>query len=407
VTTRTPSAVADLEISTFVPPQVAFDRHSAAQVVLRLHGRPLAIVEAPIREGRLDPGRLIRDILAAHGGALAAPLVDRALAIGSAPLWPEVAPLLACRPNTLPCTPSVTVAVRAFASARGELRACLEAVHAADYPGVELIVVDNEEAESRIVEQATGEVLVVLDASVTMDRGWIGAAVRMLVADPDIAAVSGLVLPRRTTALLGGDILTRGWHRGAHVRVRPAAGAPFAAAFWRDALEYAEAGFSRTTTRRGFSRKLSDLLQAGHTVAYEPSALAWHANRTAASPFVESGAVVSRIATREVDLGGTPRSIADATGDHALRLDVTWDGRAVGRIDLAHHGGIVSPFRIQDAVGRALAFEALDTRLGLGAPALRAILTSELARHLLARRGSATKAAEPCPIWVESRPAAA
>jgi hypothetical protein len=411
VTTRTPTAVADLEISTFVPPSVELNRHSAAQVILRLHGRPLGIVPASVRGGRLDADQLIRDILAGHGGALAAPLVDRALAIGATPLWPEVSPLLACRPNTLPCTPSVTVAIRAFGSARGEVRACVDAVNAADYPGVEVIVVDNEEVESRLLEQAGGEVLAVIDASVTIDRGWIGAMVRMLVADPDVAAVSGLVVPRETTMTLGAGVLQRSWHRGRHVTVRPAAGSPFATAFWRDALaSYVAPGFSPAAAGMvapGFSRAVETLLRAGHTVAYEPSALAWHPTRLAANFLADAAAPRRRVATRQIDLGKTLRSIDDAPRQDTLRLDVTWDGRAVGQIEIAHHGGIVSPFRIQDALGRALAFDVLDTKLQVGAPALRAILTSELARHLLARRATAARAADACPAWVESQPAAA
>jgi hypothetical protein len=400
VTTRTPTAVADLEISTFVPPRVEVHHLDAAQIVLRLHGRPLAILPTPLRAGRLDIRRLRRDILASCGGTLAAPLLDRTLAIGSAPVWPEVAPMLACRPNTLQCTPAVTVAIRAVGNAPDGLRACLEAIGAADYPNVEVIVVDNDDAEAHIVDQAAGEVLVVLDAGVTIDRGWIGAAVRMLVADPEVAAVSGLVLPQETSTTLDDAILQRSWHRGAHVSVRPGAGAPFAGAFWRDALlgaSYVESGFGEAFT---------SLLRAGRTVAYEPSALAWHRARMAANPFVEAGAILSRVAVRQVDLRRVLRSIADATDEDALRLDVSWDGRGIGQVDIAHHGAIVSPFRIQDAVGRALAFEVLDTKLGIGAAALRAILTSELAKHLLARGASAAMA-DTCPTWLESRPAAA
>ena len=392
---RTITPVVDLELSNPVPPEEVRVRHGAVQVLLRLHGRPLGLAPGHIDAGRLDFAGLVPAILEGHAGALAAPLVDRALAIGALPKWPEVAPLLACRPNVLTCAPRATVVVRS--SGRGApLGACLSAARALDYPSVEIIVADGAVTDAQVVAQATGDILAILDDTVVVDRGWLAAAVRVLVADPDAAAVTGLVLPRVASVAIPSGALERRWHRGAHVSVTPAPGAPFAAAFWRDAVE---------TVASGFSRQIADLLQAGHGIVHEPSALAWHSTRMAGDPCVDAGAQVARLAVRPVDLGRAPRAISDAAGEDALRLDVTWDGRAIGQVDLAHHGGIVSAFRVQDAVTRQLAFEVLDVQLRVGAPALRAILTAELTRHLLSMRRST--AAPACPQWVEQRPAAA
>ena len=171
--TRTGAPLVDLEISNPVPPD-GLAGHTA-QVLLRLHGRPLGLVPAPIAAGRIDLDALIPSVLTAHGGSLAAPLVERAIAIGTPPKWPEVASLLACRPNTLPCAPAVTVIVRTSGSARGRLGACLEAVRAMDYPSVSVIVADASTDAAILLAQAGGHVVAIIDDSVVVDRGWVGS----------------------------------------------------------------------------------------------------------------------------------------------------------------------------------------------------------------------------------------
>ena len=399
--TGTATAVIDLELSNPLPPDEVGLSHTAAQVLLRLHGRPLGFVPARLTRGRVNFAALVPAILESHASALAAPLVDRALAIGSLPKWPEVTSLLACRPNTLSCTPSVTVVIRADGSDEGRLRACVASVHASEYPSLAIVVGDGGADETQLLAQADGDVVAVIDETVMLDRGWIGAVVHGLVSDPDVAVVTGLTLPRSTTVALADPVLQRRWHRGEYITAATAAGAPLAAAFWRDALHYCVAP--------DIAGRIQDLLRAGQGVLYEPSALAWHECRMSADPCVDGGADVARLAARRIDLGQGPRAITDATSDDAVRIEVTWDGRPIGAIDLAHHGSVVSAFRIQDAVARQLAFEVLDAQLQVGAPALRAILTAELAKHLLTARGrlASGATAAPCPVWVEQRPAAA
>ena len=82
------------------------------------------------------------------------------------------------------------------------------------------------------------------------------------------------------------------------------------------------------------------------------------------------------------------------------------EAQPIGQVEIQHDGAIVSPFRIHDAVARTLAADVLDARLRLGPAAVRAIVTSELARHLVAVRGR-DGGATACPQWVSPRPAAA
>jgi hypothetical protein len=63
----------------------------------------------------------------------------------------------------------------------------------------------------------------------------------------------------------------------------------------------------------------------------------------------------------------------------------------------------VSPLWIADAVAQQLTVEVLDARLGVGEHVCRALLTADLARHVVTRCGHIRDAAGKSP----KRPAAA
>jgi hypothetical protein len=352
---RSSTAVLDLELSNPVPPAADLRRLSSAQVLIRLHGRPLGLVDARIERGRLLLDDLLRAFLETHAWSLGAPLVERAIAIGRAPAWPDVRPLLECRPNTRSCAPRVSVVARSAGAA-----------DAVDYPNLDR------------GNTGDGDIVVLVPEGVVLDRGWVDAAVRVFIADPAVMAVAGLLLPRTMGGRLTAS-LARRWHQTAIIPEMPG---PIA--IWRPALEQ---------------------LESDHTVVYEPSAIAWHAWRSAGDPFAEAEVSPTDAALRRIDLAEAPHSIADALDDVALRVDVSWEGRAVGTVDIQHRGGVVSPFRIHDAVAQQLTAAALDVRLALGSTAVRAIVTAELARFILSLRGR-TPRAGACPAWMVERPAA-
>lgn len=392
MTTPRLSAVVDLEISNPIPPQVD-PRHSSAQVLLRLHGRPLGFIAADVDSGSLSLEALVPDILAKQSVALAAPLVDRALAVGAAPAWPEVRAMLECRPSTLAYMPPVTVAVRSSGNPEA-LRACLESLDAMDYRALDVVVLDND---AQGIPACRGEVLIVMDDTVVLDRGWVGAAVRVFIADPDAMAVLGLVLPQRLSSrALPASILRRRWHHRAATSATWSG--PFVGAFWCASLGEPSAD--------GFGGQVERMLAGGHTVVYEPAAIAWHPTQLVADPLTDAPTTDAAPAVVRVDLAETPRSIADAADTERLRLEVSWDGRAIGTVEIAHHGTVVSPFRVQDAIARQLSWQVLDTRLRVGRAGVGGIVTAELARHFIQYRDR-TRLAEPCPLFVDSRPAAA
>jgi hypothetical protein len=323
---------------------------------------------------------------------LSAQLAERAMALGTPPAWPEVAQLLECRPNPLNCTPPVTVVVRSTGRHERRRAAALEAARALEYPRLEVRVMPQHATLAEMAAESSGEILVVTDERVTLDPGWVGAAVRVFIGDPEVMAVAGLILPRETAGRLAASLssaLTRRWHRAPLSTLHGTfddTSAPSVVAYWRPALETPAPGL--------------------HTVVYEPAALAWHRSRTVVDPFPAPAPSSASPVVRAVELGDTPRSIADATADHIMRLEVAWEGRRLGAVHIRHEGAILSPFRIQDAIARTLAAELLDARLRLGRTAIRAIVTAELARHV-ARVGRSDAQGAACPQWRASRPAAA
>ena len=102
--------------------------------------------------------------------------------------------------------------------------------------------------------------------------------------------------------------------------------------------------------------------------------------------------------TRTVDLATGLQPIADATSADDMVLDVTWSGTSVGTAHIAHHRGVVSPLWMADAIARQLTVEVLDARLGVGEHVCRALITADLARHVVGRLGldsRSTTAASP------------
>ena len=61
---RTPTAVLDLEIGGKFTELNDIGDFVGALVLFRLHGRPLGWGAAPVTEGRLDRGALVRQLLA-------------------------------------------------------------------------------------------------------------------------------------------------------------------------------------------------------------------------------------------------------------------------------------------------------------------------------------------------------
>ena len=217
-------------------------RSGAARALVRLHGRPLGLVDLPLAPGGLSPdgcARLIwselRAEIAAHlAGDGLAPVT--ALTADGLPTARGPAPCAAAhgaaraRGRTEPV--SVVIATR---DRPGPLARCLASVARLDHPAFEVIVVDNapattatrdlvarEHPEVRYVREnrpglaaahnrglaeAGGAIVAITDDDVTVDPRWLLEIAAGFARDPRIGCVTGLILPAelRTPAQVWAD----------------------------------------------------------------------------------------------------------------------------------------------------------------------------------------------------------
>jgi GT2 family glycosyltransferase len=178
------------------------------------------------------------------------------------------------------------------------------------FPGVRYVVEPVQGldfARNRALASATGKVVAFLDDDAVADEGWAGALAAVFAADPDVAVCTGRVeaLGQETE----GERLFEangGFSRGlGRIRLpadaaQPLYGKPAPLIAWAVSVG---SGCSYAVSRAaalalgGFDEALDlgaalpgggdhDLLwralQAGHSVVYEPAALAWHEHRQAA-----------------------------------------------------------------------------------------------------------------------------
>jgi GT2 family glycosyltransferase len=214
-----------------------------------------------------------------------------------------------------------------------QLRRCVQRLAELDHPDFEVIVVDNRPADApptdipgvRVVREprpgisaarnrgiaaATGEIIAFTDDDVVADRHWLRALGERFARQPDLAMVTGLVVPLEleTSAQVlfeqSGSGLDRGFvpltfERAGWFQVRRRAprtervgslyetgefGLGSNMAF-RTSVLRAAGGFDRalgtgTPARAGEDLAiLIELLAAGHRLGYEPDAIIQHSHR--------------------------------------------------------------------------------------------------------------------------------
>lgn len=201
MTTATPAwspvAVTMVELGTAAsPPGPPYER---AWVVGCRSGVPVGIVEVDLDEP----------------GAWERALAELAATTGPVPVLPHEDEVL----------PSLSVVIPTIAQRTEDLGLCLTSVLASDYPEVEVVLVDNrvrvptpdplpallaDFPEVRLVEErrpgisaarnaglraARHDVVVFTDDDVRVQPGWLRAVGRRFTREPDLTALTGLVLP--------------------------------------------------------------------------------------------------------------------------------------------------------------------------------------------------------------------
>jgi glycosyltransferase involved in cell wall biosynthesis len=199
-------------------PDIAAPSTGEQWVLVRLHGEPLGILKFAGRGcASRELSRLIADQF--RGRILRHVVAD---AIGR-PGSPDALSTAACPQRPPYEHPLVTVAV-CSRDGVDRLPECLDSLVGLDYPPdrLELLLVDNAPADDRVrhlvslfypsvryvvepsagldrarnraIAEASGDIIAFTDDDVRVDPGWVDAVARTFASEPDVDAVTGLVV---------------------------------------------------------------------------------------------------------------------------------------------------------------------------------------------------------------------
>ncbi len=213
--------VVDIEIGNADPAKPVAEGltgYHRARALVRLYGRPVAMLDMPVSSG----GVVTASTLRAHLNAFPQTgLLQTAIANALSRPWKETAAVESVR-RFNQRTPLVTVVV-CTRNRTKDLAICLDGLLEIDYPNLDLLVVDNASsddsteqlvrdhypqvryareprpgldwARNRAIIEARGEILAYADDDVKVDPGWVKAFVDVFLQSPDVMCIAGLVVP--------------------------------------------------------------------------------------------------------------------------------------------------------------------------------------------------------------------
>lgn len=337
-----PIYIAEIELGEPLLDIEKLHGYSMVRALIRHHGQLIGQIDLPVQYD-VCPAGLIREAII---GELAWPLLLAGLGNwlrSPAPKEqaPTVAEILSLDPARADAGmagwPSVTVAV-CTRGIRPTLDDCLTAIGELDYPHLDLLVVDNaptgdetkrlvqeryphiryicepqpglDNARNRALIEAKGEIIAYTDDDVIVDPHWARALAKVFIEDPDVMAVTGLVIAAELETeaqwlfeQYGGFSrgFDRSWNRGDHlhpgdVTRRHGGTGKFGTganmAFRRQHLLQV-GGFDPALDVGTPANGGGDLdifyrvLKEGHTLVYEPQALVRHFHRRTTEKLTE------------------------------------------------------------------------------------------------------------------------
>lgn len=341
-----PVKVVDLDLDAPLGDLDGLHAYGSVLALIRLRGVPIGQVTVPVSDGRCAADALATAIAAQLGAGIAGDRVHAGSTepCGGEPLGLGDVPGMS-RPAIERPLPLVTVAV-CTRDRPADLAVCLEALTRLRYPRLDLLVVDNapttDEAErlvrcrhggiryvqeprpgldwarNRAIAESRGEVVAYTDDDAVVDPGWVAALARVFVEDPEVMAVTGLVLPQELETepqLLFEEYcgFGRGFERRRYRRGLAVTGGEHGhIAAWRFGTG-ANMAFRRTLLDRigGFDPALDvgtvtngggDLdmffrvIEDGGTLVYDPAVLVRHRHRR------EHAALLTQVANNGIGL---------------------------------------------------------------------------------------------------------
>ncbi|PSB20017.1 glycosyl transferase family 2 [filamentous cyanobacterium CCP2] len=323
-----PIKVIDVELSRPIQTIKGLEGYMGLQGLVRLHGVPIGYVKAPITNGYCSAQTLSKLILEEHSWKIIHELIKNGLASPQRPEEFTIENLLDVPPPPCPePLPLVTVAV-CTRDRTDDLARCLDAIVQLDYPHLDLLVVDNapsDDATQQLVQtqypqvryvreprpgldwarnraniEAYGEIIAYTDDDVVVDRGWVKALAKVFAENPEVMAVTGLIVPYEleTEAQIlfemkdgFGKGFERKWYRVCQGDKMPwwlvaAVGLGTGAnmAYRRCVFDQID-GFDpaldvgTVTNGAGDLEMFFRVIKEGYTLVYEPSAMVWHRHR--------------------------------------------------------------------------------------------------------------------------------
>ncbi len=218
-----PIKIMDVELSHPIKDIDGLNGYVALKALVRLHGRPIGYVTIPVPGGRCSRKVLAKNILEQHNWSIVRHLINRGLAEALEPDGLRIDKLVHMTPLVYQGRkPLVTVAV-CTRDRTSDLKLCLDVLIRLVYPHLDLLVVDNapsnkstEElinqcypnvryvceprpgldwARNRAIAEAQGEIIAFTDDDVVVDPEWVNAFVEVFAENPEVMAVTGLVVP--------------------------------------------------------------------------------------------------------------------------------------------------------------------------------------------------------------------
>ena len=321
-----PIKVLTLDISLPISDLAGLDGYVGVHLLVTCFGQPMGYCRLPIHNNVVSRSRIARAVMAECGCKIVQHLLHRGLVNPSQYrfTFERLMTLKPSEPSESLALVTVAVCTR---DRTAQLDKCLEAISQLDYPHLDVLIIDNapsssstEEmvrakyvnfryireqtpglnwARNRAVLEAKGEIVAYTDDDVLVDPLWVKALARLFAENPEVKAVTGLVVPAEleTEAQVMfeayggfGRGFERKWHR-ADGKIVPwhllgtgqfgtGANMAFKKAIFSEIGPFDPALDVGTCTNGGGDLEMFfRVLKHGYTLVYEPAAVVRHFHR--------------------------------------------------------------------------------------------------------------------------------